>query len=252
MAQDNPDLEALFEQIAAERERQLEAPPAAAAATSAAAAPAQATALADSGDGDPYDILQRVGHLTRNLHDALRELGYAKEIEQAVSTMPDARSRLDYIANLTGTAAERVLELVDTTQAHEEQIGAQARALAQRWEQVFDGKASLEEFRQCAEQTRGYLTSLPGALDHSRSLLTEIMLAQNFHDLTGQVVKRIATVVQGLESQLVKLLLDSTPPERRVAVDPTWLTGPAMQADQRQDVVSNQAQVDDLLASLGF
>jgi len=82
--------------------------------------------------------------------------------------------------------------------------------------------------------------------------LTQIMLAQDFHDLTGQVVNRIATMAQNLEEQLVKLLLAATPKDKRQVVDDMWLSGPAIQTEGRTDICVDQNQVDDLLESLGF
>ena len=81
---------------------------------------------------------------------------------------------------------------------------------------------------------------------------TDIMMAQDFHDLTGQVVAKVVTLANDLEDSLLKLLLQVVPPEHREKVDPNVLHGPVVDATGRTDVVSNQGEVDDLLASLGF
>jgi chemotaxis protein CheZ len=82
--------------------------------------------------------------------------------------------------------------------------------------------------------------------------LTDIMLAQDFHDLTGQVVAKVVSLANDLEDSLVKLLLQVVPPDQREKVDPNALNGPVVDPGNRTDVVSNQSEVDDLLASLGF
>jgi chemotaxis protein CheZ len=82
--------------------------------------------------------------------------------------------------------------------------------------------------------------------------LTDIMLAQDFHDLTGQVVAKVVTLANDLEDSLVKLLVQVVPPEQREKVDPNILQGPVVNPTGRTDVVANQGEVDDLLASLGF
>ena len=82
--------------------------------------------------------------------------------------------------------------------------------------------------------------------------LTDIMLAQDFHDLTGQVVAKVVTLANDLEDSLVKLLVQVVPPEQREKVDPNILQGPVVNPEGRTDVVANQGEVDDLLASLGF
>jgi chemotaxis protein CheZ len=251
---DTEDLEALFDQIAAGRAA-AEAEPAAAAQPAAALAedrPAAAVAHAQEGaEQDPYDIFHRVGQLTRNLHDALRELGYDKGIDAAVGKLPDARSRLHYIANLTGQAAEKALSKAEAGAGLQEQIEADARALATKWEDVFAGRMGVEEFKTHAEHTRAFLNGLPDRTSQASALFTDIMLAQDFHDLTGQVINKIVGIAENLEHQLVKLLLDTTPPQARAQVESEWLNGPVIDKT-REDVVNNQGQVDDLLASLGF
>jgi len=251
---DTEDLEALFEQIAAGRaaaEAQAAPAPQPAAAVEEHA-PAAAAAQAQEGDTpDPYDIFQRVGQLTRNLHDALRELGYDKGIDAAVGKLPDARSRLHYIANLTGQAAEKALSKAEAGAGLQEQIEADAKALAKKWEDVFAGRMGVEEFKAHAEHTRAFLSGLPDWTSQASALFTDIMLAQDFHDLTGQVINKIVGIAENLEQQLVKLLLDTTPPEARAQVESDWLNGPVIDTS-REDVVNNQGQVDDLLASLGF
>jgi chemotaxis protein CheZ len=193
------------------------------------------------------DMYQRIGLLTRSLHDALRELGYDKQIEDAVHSLPDARTRLSYIARLTGQAADKVLNTVDQAKTEQERLVERGQTMAESLRRdpvaaVATGQALL--FAEEVQQASGRLG------EH----LTSIMMAQDFHDLTGQVIHKVVNLAQTLEEQLLKLLLEATPPEQRsrVAVASTWINGPAMDAEQRTDVVSNQEQVDDLLDSLGF
>lgn len=245
------DLEALFDQIAAGRAAEA-APAAPTAAPPAASAGDVAPAVQSAGaDAEPYDIFHRVGLLTRNLHDALRELGYDKGIDAAVGKLPDARARLTYIANLTGQAAEKALSKAEMGAGIQQQIESDASALARKWEDVFAGKMGVDEFKQHAEATRVFLNGLPERTSQASSLFTDIMLAQDFHDLTGQVINKIVGIAQNVEDQLVHLLLDATPPEARAQVESEWLNGPVIDV-KRDDVVNNQGQVDDLLASLGF
>lgn len=121
---DTEDLEALFDQISSETLARLDAEPAADAAPAAAAAVSEDEAAADQSP----EFYQRVGMLTRQLHDALRELGYHQKVEQAVHSLPDTRQRLDYIARLTGQAAERALSNVEKGQEIQEGVERKARA----------------------------------------------------------------------------------------------------------------------------
>jgi len=76
-------------------------------------------------------------------------------------------------------------------------------------------------------------------------------MAQEFQDLTGQVIKKVADVTYELENQLLKLLVENAPPERREEAS-GLLNGPVINAAGRNDIAANQEQVDQLLESLGF
>lgn len=251
---ESEDLEALFERISSERASAPPAPPAA--PDEAPAAERPVVRPGNSGEpagGDPVasEMFVRVGQLTRKLHDALRELGYDKDLDAAVGKLPDARARLSYIAKLTGAAAEKAISKAEAGCALQQSVESEARALALAWEDVFAGRLDAGGFKSHAEATRDFLARLPERTSQSAALFTDIMLAQDFHDLTGQVIHKVMAIAETIEGQLVKLLLESTPPDKRVEVDPTWLNGPAIDRE-RPDVVADQGQVDDLLASLGF
>lgn len=266
---DSDDLEALFDSIAEQRVWDNDTPepqpaavaasvPAASAADSMPAAQANDSVessggfdLSPSGD-EPNDVFHRVGTLTRKLHDALRELGYDKKVEDVVGSLPDARARLNYIANLTGQAAEKVLATVENSQRMNDDLAEQARSMDAQWDRLYNNEMSLEEFKAHAQQSRDFVKRVASHTNAMGGQLTDIMMAQDFHDLTGQVVSKITTMAQGLEEQLVQLLLDTTPPDQRKQMEETWLNGPVINAEGRTDVCANQSQVDDLLESLGF
>ena len=255
---DTEDLEALFDQISAQSAAERDATAKAVATVAEAAVPAASAAAPAAGEAPagealtPYDVFQRIGTVTRSLHDALRELGYDKNVESAVGSLPDARARLAYVASLTGKAAERVLGAVERGQAQQAEMRKAADALASRWASLHAGKLSVDEFKQLAADTHAHFVALPAETAKVDAELSEIMMAQDFHDLTGQVINRITQVAQSLEDQLVKLLVDATPPEKRAGVEEGFLNGPVIDARGRDDVVTSQTQVDDLLESLGF
>jgi len=211
------------------------------------------------------DLYVNVGRLTRQLHDALRELGYDVKLENAVGSLPDARNRLSYVSRLTGQAAEKVLNGVDRTKAELQHLtdGATEMAAALRADPV--GAVA-------SGRMMGFLDEVGASASRADTQLTEIMLAQDFHDLTGQVIRKVVTLAQGLEAQLVQLLVQTRAHEAAAAraaepvraepvrVEPVRaepvrteaLAGPAVMTAGRTDVVSGQAQVDELLESLGF
>lgn len=234
---DSDDLESLFDSIvSANKHASGEKPAATAPATPAIA-----------GDGD---VFHEIGQLTRALHDSLRELGYDKDLQKAASDIPDARDRLNYIAGMTKSAADRVLNATEASQPVVDKIEAGAKNLAGDWQKVFDNKMDVDQFRQLAIRTHAYLVDVPKQTRQTSANLTEIMMAQDFQDLTGQVIKKVMDVTQNLEQQLLALLVHHAPAS--IHLDPSLLNGPVVNAAGRTDVVTSQAQVDDLLESLGF
>jgi chemotaxis protein CheZ len=202
-------------------------------------------------------VYQRIGHLTRTLHDALRELGYDKELQGTRDQLPDARDRLTYIARVTGEAAEKVLNAVDRARVVQEQMTATANDLRTRWQAVAayaanDAARTTPAGRELIEQTCAFFAGVDSQTDVTKAILTDIMMAQDFHDLTGQVIRKVVTLATNMEEQLLKLLIETTPPEQLRKIDPEKLEGPVVKAEGRDDVVTDQAGVDDLLASLGF
>ena len=199
-----------------------------------------------------HDVFVRVGMLTRNLHDTLRQLGYDKDVEAAVGSLPDARARLDYIATLTGKAAERVLDATERARSVQNTTRTEALVLEGKWAALLGGCPDPGALWELGHETRGHFSRTQARLVEVDGELTEIMLAQDFHDLTGQVIQRVTRLAQSLEEQLVKLLLDASPPAQRKEVLETALAGPVINGQGRDDVVTSQGQVDDLLESLGF
>jgi chemotaxis protein CheZ len=191
------------------------------------------------------EVFQQLGNITRVLHDTMQQLGVMPKLQVATDGLPDARSRLTYIATKTADAANKVLNSVDQAKSEHAHISDATRALAAAI--VADpvrtvASGAVMNFVQDVEQRTARIDG------H----LTDIMMAQDFHDLTGQVVAKVVTLANDLEDSLVKLLVQVVPPEQREKVDPTVLQGPVVNPEGRTDVVANQGEVDDLLASLGF
>lgn len=206
------------------------------------------------------DIILRIGQLTRMLRDSMRELGLDKEIEKAAEAIPDARDRLSYVASMTEQAAERALNAIDRAQPIQESLEAQANELDKRWAEWFAEPKEFDDAKALVTDTRNYLSDVPARTQATNAELLEIMMAQDFQDLTGQVIKKMMDVIKQIENQLVQVLLDNVPDsndrkELRRAMDAeresSLLNGPQIKADA-PDVVSSQDQVDDLLDSLGF
>ena len=191
------------------------------------------------------EVFQQLGTITRTLHDTMQRLGVMPKLQVATDGLPDARSRLNYIATKTAAAAEKVLNSVDQAKAEHAGISKATQELA--------AAIVADPVRAVASgAVMNFVKDVEMRTQSIDNHLTDIMLAQDFHDLTGQVVAKVVTLANDLEDSLVKLLVQVVPPEQREKVDPTILQGPVVNTEGRTDVVTNQGEVDDLLASLGF
>lgn len=278
---DSPDLEALFDSVAATVQSQAVPPPAPKPAASSGVtnlgdsddlqalfdsvaaeckgteAPAEPAPVQSGAGGEEWpaqeSVFNRIGQMARQLHDTLHELGYDKLLENTVSALPDAKDRLAYVANLTEQAACRVLNATDIAKPVVDDLENRAKELGGRWDKVFANQMSTAEFKKLAEETRSYLNAgVSGATDQVNAQLMEIMMAQDFQDLTGQVIKKIVSLAQDLENGLMTVLIEVVPQKKRSQEVDSLMNGPVISADGRTDVVVNQQQVDDLLDSLGF
>lgn len=198
------------------------------------------------------DLLSRVGNMTRLLHDSLRGLGLDKLLERAAEDIPDARDRLDYVAKMSEQAAQRVFNATDEAIPLQESLDDCARKISVDLERLISSSTTLEQYQQTAQETLAYLKLVAANSKETKSHLMNIMMAQDFQDLTGQVIKRVTDIAQNLEQQLVQLLIDYSPDEIKRDVGDGLMNGPQINPDGNVDVVSNQGQVDDLLDSLGF
>lgn len=243
--QDSDDLEALFDSIVAANSDDTPSP-----AKPAVVASAKPVATGNEAGSDK--VINQIGHMARTLHDALCELGLNKEIEKAASSIPDARDRLNYVAMMTQKAAERVLNATEAAQPQVEKIEIEARRLSGQWQMMFDKKLDMEQFKSLVTQTNAYLNEVPKQTKATNAYLMEIMMAQDFQDLTGQVIKKIIDVTANMEKQLLSLLVENAPDSVKAELSTSLLNGPVVNANGRTDVVTSQDQVDDLLESLGF
>jgi chemotaxis protein CheZ len=204
-----------------------------------------AAALPADGELQPA-VHQKLGLLTRQLHDSLNELGYTDKLKDSVDELPDAQSRLTYIARLTGEAAEKVLSRVDLAKIQHDFIASETAKLA-----AFIVKDPVAAVATGA--VYNFVADVERASKEIDMHLTEIMMAQDFHDLTGQVIARVVNLTSTIEKQLVELLIQTAPSAPPAAPKaPEGLAGPVVDPSARTDVVTDQSQVDDLLASLGF
>jgi chemotaxis protein CheZ len=223
--------------------------------------------LEASADSD--EVVGRIGNLVRTLRESVKAVGLDQAMEKAAEVIPDARGRLSYIATMTEAAAERTLNAVDRAQPLQDGMELRSKGLAEEWERLFESSLDEASVRSLAVETRAFLADVPETTQATNRELLEIVMAQDFQDLTGQVIKKLMELIIGVEHQLLDLLVDSHySEEERESIrhriyeqankgpdaensDTSLMNGPQIDATG-DDVVSGQDQVDDLLDELGF
>lgn len=202
-------------------------------------------------------LFKEIGRLTRQLHDTMVNFSIDSKIaEMAERDIPDAKERLRYVIAMTEQSADQTLTAVETLLPISQELNDQANQLAGKWGRFLDREMPLDEFKSLSAEIAKYFQQSKGALEQVQSGLNEILMAQGFQDITGQIIRRVIDLVQELESSMVKLISISS---RKIAAGDTAsihheLPGPVVPGvdDKAGDVATSQVDVDDLLSSLGF
>ena len=207
-------------------------------------------------------VFNRVGHMIRTIHNILGDLTISNNkvenvLEKAVyGSLSDAQEKLEYISKITEKSANRVLNATDVIKPLVEDLEENSKTLSDKWDKVFNNQYSVEELKDLAIETRKFLKNdMQKNITSTQDQLTEIMMAQDFQDLTGQVIKRMVLLTKELEQGLMSVLVDITPEEmknEKFKVIDDKLHGPIVNPEGMADVVVNQKEVDDLLDSLGL
>jgi len=214
-------------------------------------------------------LYHEVGKLTRELHNAIVNFQLDPRVPHAkeVSQIADATERLNYVVTMTENAANRTMDLVEESAPLVNDIGSEAQSLGADWGRFMRREMGADGFRELAKRIELFLARSERDSAKLSGHLNDILLAQDYQDLTGQVIKRVTQLVTEVESNLLKLVLMASQVDRFAGIEhdheqlraeqqqqkePSHGEGPQIHADKRDDVASNQDDVDDLLSSLGF
>lgn len=208
------------------------------------------TATPESSANDHNKLMyEGLGHVVRALHDALTYVDADDALAEATHEFPSARERLIHVAELTEKAANTVLNKVDETLPIQQKIESEATALAQQWEANAVENLTKEQLLALGAQTRAHLAASSVASATMQQALTDIMMAQDFQDLTGQLIKKVVAVLERTETDLLRLLISGAPADKVAAIPkPEELAGPGAVGD----VAMDQSDIDAMLADLGF
>ena len=205
-------------------------------------------------------LFQEIGRLTRQLHDALTGFMLDDKLTELTEReMPDARERLKYVITMTEQAADTTLNVVEQVLPMVGDLSARTASLSQRWRRLLQREMSYDEFREFSRDISTFLDELDQGLTQVQGQLNEVLMAQSFQDLTGQIIRRVIDLVQEVEHSLVELIRfaaskgGARPPKaEKKAADKSEAQGPVVPEVDRAEAVTSQDDVDDLLSSLGF
>ncbi len=197
-------------------------------------------------------LYRELGQLTRELHDLLNAFyDDPKFSALAVHEIPTTRERLLHVIALTQDAADRTLTAVEGCAPLAKDVSERAERLGERWQRFCERKLTVEEFRQLSGDVSKYLAHTAAAAESLHAGLSDVVVAQEYQDLTGQIIKRVVTLVDDVEQRLVAFV---TMAARHVnpGDEPVMERGATSRAKPGSELVSGQDEVDDLLSSLGF
>lgn len=260
MSDADVDLDALFDEVSAQRLGEAPddstpgAPPPALQSRMVEPVAEPADALNELEASPDKPMFERLGGIVRLLHDSLRELGYDRSLSDVASEITDAKGRLEHVATLTEQAANKVLNTIDAGMPAQDALSKTAKDIEGRWDKLFAGQMSIDEFKLLATDSRQFAAKAIETSEAEKARLLEIMMAQDFQDITGQLIKKIVSITHKAEQELAQLLKDNAPAEYKAAIAAEEHQKPVelMQGPAAPGTAMEQDDVDDLLDTLGF
>jgi chemotaxis protein CheZ len=173
----------------------------------------------------------------------------------AEKEVPDARHRLDHVLKLTDDAAHRTMDLVEKSAPLADRTAREAAEIVELWKQFRARRIAVDEFQRMIQRMDAFLDAARTDMDHVRGNLSEVLLAQGFQDLSGQIIRGVMKLVTELELALADLIRISRsgPRMAKPLSDETRRGfGPAIPGVNNGPAVSDQDDVDALLSGLGM
>ncbi len=200
-------------------------------------------------------VFDQIGALTRDLHDSITSFTNDERLRViANEEMPDASQRLKYIISMTDQAANRTLDAVESCEPIVNSLLATIDNLMPAWDQLMHGQIDRFEFVNLCHKIDNLIRKTRDIAEKVSDQLNKIMMAQDYQDLTGQMIQKVIKLVAEVEEKLVKFLVacGKDVPHKKASTG-TEPQGPALEKDKQANLVaSSQDEVDDLLANLGF
>lgn len=201
------------------------------------------------------EMFAEIGKMTRQLHDSLTNFQLdARIANMANEDIPDAQERLNYVISLTEQAANTTMDAIESGMPLADKLCQDVNQIMPAWTKLMNRDLQLGEFKTLCHQVNDFIKDAEHDTAQLHILLNEVLMAQGFQDLTGQVIRRVIELVREVEDSLIHLLtvFGASEPDASQASDSHEAEGPIINAEGREDVVTGQDDVDDLLSSLGF
>ncbi|TYK65627.1 protein phosphatase CheZ [Colwellia echini] len=205
------------------------------------------------------ELFAEIGKLTRQLHDSLTNFQVDSRLNDlAKADIPDAKERLNYVITRTEEAANKTMDAVEAIFPVVDTISEQVAAVNPSWTKLMNNELDLKEFKSLCLDIDTLLKNTGKETRHIHNLMTDVLMAQDFQDLTGQVIRKVIELVIEVEDSLINMLTafglstDFTRDKNAPKVGENLVEGPVVNTKNRDDVVEDQDDVDDLLSSLGF
>ncbi|WP_440055660.1 protein phosphatase CheZ [Pseudoalteromonas sp. T1lg65] len=223
----------------------------------------------EAANKEQSELFAEVGKLTRQLHESLKNFELDTRLaDLTTDAIPDAKQRLNYVMEMTENAANKTMDAVEASLPLAQNLAEELEGIKPTWDRLMSRDIQLGEFKSLCHDLDSFMQSSKTRTDELQSLMTNVLMAQDYQDLTGQVIRRVIELVREVEDSLIHMLtvFGSTGVEQskannneNKAVKSEAATdelsgpeGPIIDAESRDDVVSGQDEVDDLLSSLGF
>jgi chemotaxis protein CheZ len=208
------------------------------------------------------ELFAEIGKLTRQLHDSLMNFQVDSRLNDlATADIPDAKERLNYVITRTEEAANKTMDAVEAILPVVDEIRQEVQEVMPQWQKLMTNNIELSEFKALCHSIDKLLKTTSSETERMHALMTDVLMAQDFQDLTGQVIRKVIELVKEVEESLINMLTAFGVSEKRLAqqkadsqpkTGDNLVEGPIVNAEERDDVAVNQDDVDDLLSSLGF
>lgn len=205
------------------------------------------------------ELFAEIGKLTRQLHDSLNNFQLDSRISDlATADIPDAKERLNYVIARTEDAANKTMDAVESIFPVVDNIQSKISTVNPLWSKLMSNELKLEEFKSLCHDIDDLLVSTGKDTQLVHALMTDVLMAQDFQDLTGQVIRKVIDLVREVEDSLINMLTafglseEDAKKHSKPSVGDNLVEGPIVNTEERDDVVADQDDVDDLLSSLGF